>query len=127
MAYTFLKAKGIDVGGSRVENHKIKHAQRVLERCESRGVAVLLPTDHAVAAALNEDAETQVVTEIPEKLMGLDIGPETIAAYSAAIADAGTIFWNGPMGVFEMDAFANGTKMVAEAVAASKGYSVIGG
>ncbi len=127
MAYTFLKAKGIDVGGSRIEQNKVKHAQRVLERCESRGVNVLLPTDHVVAETLSADVETQTVADIPEGMMGLDIGPETIAAYAEAISDAGTIFWNGPMGVFEIDQFSNGTKGVAEAVAAAKGYSVIGG
>ena len=127
MAYTFLKAQGVDVGGSRVESNKVKHAQRVLERCESRGVKVLLPVDHVVAEALAEDAETEIVTEIAENKMGLDIGPETIATYTEAIAEAETIFWNGPMGVFEMEAFSNGTKMVADAVAKSKGYSVIGG
>jgi len=127
MAYTFLKAKGIDVGRSRVEGSKIKHAQRVLERCETRGVTVLLPVDHVVAAGLADDSEAQTVTEIPEDMMGLDIGPETSAAYAAAIADANTIFWNGPMGVFEHDAFAAGTQAVAEAIAKSEGYSVIGG
>ena len=127
MAYTFLKAQGVDVGGSRIEPNKLKHAQRVLERCESRGVKVLLPVDHVVAEAIAENAETDIVTEIGENKMGLDIGPETIAAYTEAIAEAGTIFWNGPMGVFEIEAFSNGTKMVAEAVAKSKGYSVIGG
>ncbi len=127
MAYTFLKAKGIHVGGSRIEHNKVKHAQRVLERCESRGVTVLLPTDHVIAEKLSADAETQTVAEIPDGMMGLDIGPETIATYADAISDAGTIFWNGPMGVFEIDQFSNGTKGVAEAVAAAKGYSVIGG
>jgi phosphoglycerate kinase len=127
MAYTFLKAKGVDVGGSRVENGKINHAKRVLERCEARGVNVLLPVDHVVAAALAEDAETSVVTEIPEEMMGLDIGPETLASYAEALGTAETIFWNGPMGVFEMEAFAAGTLGVAKAVAASNAYSVVGG
>jgi phosphoglycerate kinase len=127
MAYTFLKAKGIDVGRSRVESGKLKHAQRVLERCESRNVTVLLPVDHVVAEGLSDDAEPQIVTEIPENMMGLDIGPETSAAFAAAIAEASTIFWNGPMGVFEHDAFAAGTKAIADAIATSEGYSVIGG
>ena len=115
------------MGGSRIEPNKVKHAQRVLERCESRGVTVLLPTDHVIAETLSADAETQTVAEIPDGMMGLDIGPETVATYANAISDAGTIFWNGPMGVFEIDQFSNGTKGVAEAVAAAKGYSVIGG
>ncbi len=127
MAYTFLKAKGVEIGGSRVENGKLNHARRVLERCENRGVQVLLPIDHVVANELSEDADTQVVSEIGDGLMGLDIGPETIAAYREALSAAGTIFWNGPMGVFEMAAFAGGTQGVAQAVADSSAYSVVGG
>ena len=127
MAYTFLKAKGVEIGGSRVENGKLNHARRVLERCENRGVQVLLPIDHVVAKDLSEDADTQVVSEIGDGLMGLDIGPETIAAYREALSAAGTIFWNGPMGVFEMAAFAGGTQGVAQAVADSSAYSVVGG
>jgi 3-phosphoglycerate kinase len=127
MAYTFLKAQGVDVGNSRVENSKLNHAKRVLERCESRGVEVLLPVDHVVATELDAEAETEIVSEIAEDKMGLDIGPETIAAYTGSLSKAGTIFWNGPMGVFEMEAFSSGTKGVAEAVAKSKGYSVVGG
>ena len=127
MAYTFLKATGVDVGASRVENAKINHAKRVLERCESRGVTVLLPIDHVVATELSEGVETEVVTDIPEGKMGLDIGPETVAAYAAALKEAETIFWNGPMGVFEMEAFAAGTRGVAQAVSDSRAYSVVGG
>jgi len=127
MAYTFLKAQGVDVGGSRVENGRINRAKRILERCEARGATVLLPIDHVVASKLDENAETEILTEIPEDKMGLDIGPETIAAYSAALAEAGTIFWNGPMGVFEMAPFAEGTKAITEAVAQSDAYSVVGG
>lgn len=127
MAYTFLKAKGEEVGNSRVETAKINHAKRVLERCEAKGVTVLLPVDHVVADELKEDAETETVTDIAEDKMGLDIGPETISAYAEALKGAATIFWNGPMGVFEMDAFAAGTQAVAEAIAKSKGYSVVGG
>jgi len=127
MAYTFLAAKGINVGRSRVEQGKVLLATRVLERCEEKGVKVLLPVDHVVAEKLDAEAETQVVEEIPEEMMGLDIGPETVKAFAAAIAEAKTIFWNGPMGVFEMDAFAGGTKGVAEAVAASSGFSIVGG
>ncbi len=127
MAYTFLKARGVDVGSSRVENNKINHAKRVLERCESRGVTVLLPADHVVASELKADAETEIVTDIPDGKMGLDIGPETVATFAEALSEAGTIFWNGPMGVFEMDAFAAGTKGVAAAVAKSSAYSVVGG
>jgi len=127
MSYTFLQAQGIDVGQSRVEKGKINHAKRILERCEAKGVNVLLPVDHIVATELSADVETDVVTEIPEDKMALDIGPETVHLFTEALASAGTIFWNGPMGVFEMEAFSAGTRGVANAVAESKGYSVVGG
>ncbi|MAY82056.1 MAG: phosphoglycerate kinase [Deltaproteobacteria bacterium] len=127
MAYTFLKAQGVDVGNSRIEEGKVRHAKRVLERCADKGVQVLLPVDHVVASKLSADAETEVVTDIPEDKMGLDIGPETLAAYSAALKDAKTIFWNGPMGVFELEPFSGGTKGIAQAVADSDAYSVVGG
>jgi phosphoglycerate kinase len=127
MAYTFLAAKGIDVGKSRLEKGKILLATRVLERCEEKGLQILLPVDHVVAAELKPDAETQVVESIPEDMMGLDIGPATVKAYSEAIAGAKTVFWNGPMGVFEMDAFAGGTKAVAEAVANADAFTIVGG
>jgi 3-phosphoglycerate kinase len=127
MAYTFLKAQGVDVGGSRVEPAKVSHAKRVLERCEAKGVTVLLPVDHVVAANIAPNAESEIVSELPEAMMGLDIGPETIALFTEAIKAAQTIFWNGPMGVFEIEAFSAGTKAVAEAVAEADAYSVVGG
>lgn len=127
MAYTFLAAKGVNVGKSRLEKGKILLATRMLERCEEKGLQILLPIDHVVATELKEDAETQVVEDIPEDMMGLDIGPATVKAYSEAIAGAKTVFWNGPMGVFEMDAFAGGTKAVAEAVASAEAFTIVGG
>jgi len=127
MAYTFLKARGVDVGTSRVEEKKVLLATRLLERLEEKEVTVLLPTDHVVATELAEDAESEVVHDIPEDKMGLDIGPETVKAFSTALAEAKTVFWNGPMGVFEKAAFAGGTKGIAEAIAANDGYTVIGG
>ena len=127
MAYTFLAAKGIEVGKSRVERGKVLLATRVLERCEEKGVEVLLPVDHVVAEKLDVEAETQVVEEIPEGQMGLDIGPQTVKAFSEVISKAKTIFWNGPMGVFEMEPFSGGTKGVAEAVAGCSGFTIVGG
>jgi phosphoglycerate kinase len=127
MAYTFLAAKGEPVGDSRVEADKLLLAKRLLERCEEKGVRVLLPTDHVVARELSADAETRVVQTLEDGWMGLDIGPETRERFAAELKDAKTIFWNGPMGVFEMAPFAAGTQEVAEAMAASSGYTVVGG
>ena len=127
MAYTFLKAQEKSVGNSRVENNRLLLAKRLLERCESRGVEVLLPIDHVVAKELSEEAETLSVDEIPEEQMGLDIGEKTIAMYSERIQQAKVVFWNGPMGVFEMPPFANGTQAIAKVVAEANGHTVVGG
>ena len=127
MAYTFLKAQDVPVGTSRVEEDKLLLATRVLERCAQKGVKVLLPIDHIVAEAFSEDAPGRLVEEIPDGWMGLDIGPKTRALYAEAISAAGSVFWNGPMGVFEWETFAGGTRAVAEACAASEGYTVVGG
>ncbi len=126
MAYTFLAAQGRPVGSSRVEREKILLAKRLLERCADRGVTVYLPVDHVVAEGPDAE-EPQVVREIPDGLAGFDIGPETISRWSDVIGRAGTIFWNGPLGMFEVEAFANGTMNVAEAVAGCEGYTVVGG
>lgn len=127
MAYTFLKARGTPVGDSLVEEDKLLLARRLLERCEERGCTVHLPSDHIVATEISEDAETQAVTEIPDGMKGLDIGPETVSTYSNVLAEAKSVFWNGPMGVFEKEPFAGGTRGVAEAVASCSGYTVVGG
>ncbi|HEY4581110.1 MAG TPA: phosphoglycerate kinase [Candidatus Acidoferrales bacterium] len=132
MAYTFLKAQGIAVGKSLVETGKLELAGRVLEDARRRHFRLLLPTDHVVATAFRADAESRItpVAATPEDWMGLDIGPETIRRFCAEIAGAKLIVWNGPMGVFEMPAFARGTLEMAAAVAAATARgatSIIGG
>jgi len=129
MAYTFLKAMDLPVGKSLVENDKLDLARELLEKAERHGVKLLLPTDHVIAREFKADAEHKVVgrNEIPENWMALDIGPETIHAYAVAISASKTAIWNGPMGVFEFDAFATGTMAMAQAMAGTKGTSVIGG
>ncbi|MCA9489177.1 MAG: phosphoglycerate kinase [Myxococcales bacterium] len=127
MAYTFLKAQGIPVGASRVEEDKLELALSLLEKCRTRNVKVHLPLDHVVADRFAEDADAEVVTTIPDGKMGLDIGPETLAAWGGVLATCRTVFWNGPMGVFEWASFAGGTRGVAEMLAASTGFTVVGG
>jgi phosphoglycerate kinase len=128
MAYTFLHALGVATGASRVDTERIPVARRLLKRAEERGVAVRLPSDHVCARQLSASAERKVVTgEVPAGWMGLDIGPATITAFKQAIANARTILWNGPMGVFELEPFAAGTRAIAEACASSKGLTVVGG
>jgi phosphoglycerate kinase len=130
MAYTFFKARGLPVGKSLVEDDKLDAARRIEADAANRGVAFELPRDHVVADRVAADAAHEVLRvgdpAIGDRL-GLDIGPETIQAYTAALADAKTVVWNGPLGVFELDAFAAGTNAVARAVAAVKGTTVIGG
>jgi phosphoglycerate kinase len=127
MAYTLLKAQGVPVGTSRVEEDKLDMAEQFLKSAKARKVQVLLPDDHVVAAAFEESATAEVVTEIADDRMGLDIGPKTRARYREAILGAKTLFWNGPMGVFEWESFAKGTFDVADAVAESEALSVVGG
>ncbi|HEX5066948.1 MAG TPA: phosphoglycerate kinase [Myxococcota bacterium] len=127
MAYTFLAAAGVPIGASRVERDQIDEARRVEQRAREAGRRLLLPTDHVVAQKLEAGAPTQIVREIPDGWLGLDIGPETAARYAAEIAAAGTFFWNGPMGVFEIPEFAKGTEQVARAAAESRAITVVGG
>jgi len=127
MAYTFLCAQGKPVGASLVEADLVDDAKRVLAAAKAAKHKLLLPTDHVVAQKLEAGAASKTVIEIPDGWMGLDIGPATAKAFAAECARAKTIFWNGPMGVFEIDAFAKGTEAVARAVAASPGVSVVGG
>ena len=132
MAYTFLKAEGMSVGKSLVEEDKLDLARGIRSDAQKRGFPLLLPVDHVVGAELKADTPTQVtpVSATPDNWMGLDIGPKTTATYKNKIAGAKTIVWNGPMGVFEMPAFAQGTIAVARAVADSTSAgatSIIGG
>jgi phosphoglycerate kinase len=128
MAYTFLVQQGHKVGKSLVEQDLVEAAGKVLAQAKAAGKKLLLPTDHVCAAEFKADSPASVhVGDIPDGLMGLDIGPATMRAYCEALAGAKTIVWNGPMGVFEMDAFCKGTEAVAKAVAASDAFSVVGG
>jgi phosphoglycerate kinase len=132
MAYTFFLAKGYSVGSSLKEEDWVEQAGAMLKKAEAKGVKILLPVDNVVADHFGEDATGEIVTsdKISDDRMGMDIGPETEKLYAEAIRGAKTVFWNGPMGVFEFDQFAHGTKAVAEAVAevkANGGTSIIGG
>ncbi len=128
MAYTFKKAQGYSVGTSLLEEDKIELAKELFKKAEDKGVKLLLPVDNVIADAFSNDANTQVVEgNIPDGWMGLDIGPKTVELFSDAIKNAKTVVWNGPMGVFEMEKFAVGTKAVAAALAATDAITVIGG
>ena len=127
MAYTFLRSLGEPTGTSLVETDRLEDARRVLAAAKNCLHRVLLPVDHVVAEKLEAGAPTRIVKQIPDGWMGVDIGPETTAQYAAEATRAATIFWNGPMGVFEIDAFAEGTRAVAKAVANSAAVSVVGG
>ena len=124
MAYTFMKAQGKPVGKSLVEEDKVGLAKDLLARA---GGKLLLPKDHVIATELKQGAEHRTATEIPDGMIGVDIGPATIQAFSSEIAKAKTIIWNGPMGVFEKPPFDRGTVAIAQAVAASGAVSVVGG
>jgi len=126
MAYTFFRAQGLGTGNSLVEEDKVDLARELLEEA---GDKLVLPSDHIVASAFAADAAHEIlpVNQTPDGWMGLDIGPDTVAAYGDIIASSKMVLWNGPMGVFEMDAFASGTLKLAEIVAASDATSVVGG
>ena len=130
MAFTFLRAKGLEIGTSIVEQDWVEPAKEMLIKAREKNVDIMLPVDFVVADAFAEDAETRIVgrEEIPADMMGLDIGPTSGELFKGAIADAKTIFWNGPMGVFEMKPYETGTREVAGAVARNnRAVSVIGG
>ncbi len=129
MAYTFLAAQGVSVGKSLVEKDKIKFASELMERAKGRGKRLLIPVDHKITTDLKNTADLTVTmsASIPENWMGVDIGPRTVQLYSEEIQRAKTIFWNGPMGIFETPAFAEGTFAVARAITESSAVSVVGG
>ena len=129
MLFTFLAAKGLQIGKSLVETDLIPTVIELMERAEKRGVKFLLPTDIVIAPEFSADARPTIVgaDAIPADQMGLDIGPASAAAFAAAIGECKTVFWNGPMGVFEFPNFANGTKVLAESLTKVSGISVVGG
>lgn len=129
MAYTFLSAEGNPVGASMTERPKMPVARRALLKARSRGVQVCLPTDHVIVREVDEAAPRDICgnDDFPSGAIGVDIGPETAARYSAIIQSAKTVFWNGPMGIFEIAPFSKGTRAIAEAVAATDATTVVGG
>jgi phosphoglycerate kinase len=133
MAFTFLKAQGAEVGSSLVEDEHLQTALQIMNSAKEKGVEIHLPADVVAADRFAPDAKTLGVASnaIPKGWMGLDIGPETIAAYAAVVGRAKTLLWNGPMGVFEMDAFAAGTRELGEAIArateSGRLFSLVGG
>ena len=128
MAYTFKKAEGYTIGKSLLEEDKLDYAREMIAKAQAKGVKFLLPTDNLCAAEFSKDARPVLEgTDIPDALMGMDIGPRTIEAFSAAVKGAGTVVWNGPMGVFEFPAFAEGTKAMAKALAESGAITIVGG
>jgi phosphoglycerate kinase len=129
MAYTFLAAKGYKIGKSLFEEDKLHTAKRILERSEARNISISFPLDHVVADACDLSAIPEITTNanVPEGMMGLDIGPKTQSLFAEKISKAKTIFWNGPMGVFELAQFAKGTFAIAKDIAEGKSTSVVGG
>lgn len=129
MAYTFIKAMGYEIGKSLLEEDKLDYARSMIEKAKEKNVKLLLPVDTAVGSEFAPDCERKVVkvSEIPADWMGMDIGPETIKLFSDAVKAAATVVWNGPMGVFEFDAFAQGTEAMAKALAESGAVTIVGG
>ena len=132
MVFTFLKAKGMEIGTSLLEEDRIEMAQKILSKCESSNAKVLFPVDVIVAAEFKNDSQSEIVDieNIPPGKMGLDIGPRSVELFSKEIVKSKTVIWNGPMGVFEFDNFAGGTNAIAKALAVSTGkgaVTIIGG
>ncbi len=127
MAYTFLKAEGKQIGNSLCEEDKLDLAKELFEKARIKGVKLLLPVDHIVAKEASEDSEEKIVTEIEDEYMGLDIGPNTIKLYEAELEKAKTVVWNGPLGMFEIEKFSNGTMSIAKKLAKIKAITIVGG
>jgi phosphoglycerate kinase len=129
MAYTFLKAKGIEVGRSLLDLERVKDADLIVREAPRKGTRLLLPLDHRVAREAKEDVEVRIVPQekIPSDYLALDIGPETIRLFEKSIRKAKTVFWNGPMGMFEIEDFAEGTRAIAAILAKSRAKVVVGG
>ena len=128
MCYTFLKAQGRQIGNSKLEKDKIDLARDILAQAKKQNVKISLPIDNIVTDKIGEGSKAEIAGEdIPEGLIGVDIGPKTIESYCADLRGAQTILWNGPLGIFEIDAFANGTKKVAECISKLKAITIIGG
>lgn len=129
MCYTFLKAKGFEVGKSLVETDKVKLAFELIKKADEKNIKLLLPLDHVVADKAEEDAKIRIVdtNAIPSDMIGLDIGPKSVRAFKKEIKQGKTVLWNGPMGVFEIEKFSKGTRQLAKALASSNGTTVIGG
>ena len=129
MAFTFFASQGLEIGNSLLEEDKIAVAENLLKTAKERGVDLLLPVDLVVAPALEAGVETKVVDadQIPENWMGLDVGPQSVKLFTEKLSGAQTVIWNGPLGVFEMEEFAQGTLGIAKAVAGSGAFTLIGG
>ncbi len=129
MAYTFLKQTGTEIGSSRYEEDMADTSKSILEKAKKQNVEIALPLDHIICDSIDEAKEVKTTTDanIPEGFLGVDIGPKTAELFKNKLNDVKTIVWNGPMGIFEKDDFAKGTRLIAEAVADSNAISVIGG
>lgn len=130
MAYTFLKSKGVQIGNSLYEPELVETARGVMQSFERAGIELMLPLDHVVAGQVDENSSTSIVNNkqgIPLGQIGVDIGPNTVNEYSKELKDGATIFWNGPLGVFEVEKFAKGTRQIAEAISKVKAVKIVGG
>ena len=128
MAYTFRKALGFSIGQSLLEGDRLDYARDMMVKAEKKGVKFMLPVDNLCAAEFSPNAQPVLVEgDIPDHLMGMDVGPKSIEAFTEAVKGAGTVVWNGPLGVFEFDAFAGGTRAMARAMAESGAITIVGG